>query len=74
MSQSKRIVIDDFPAEKLPAELRGDIADGHRVRVIVEDFVKDEPRFRRFHGIAAEKNTSVEEAVARIRSQRDEWD
>ena len=77
MSEHKRIVLEDYPAERLPEELRRGITPGHRVRVTIEDEREastTEPRFRRFRGIAAEKNTSIEEAVARIRTLRDEWD
>jgi len=80
MEGRKRHIVDDYPAERLPPELRGDIDPSHRARVIVEDW-GGEPgapeRARglyRLFGVAADKNTSVEEAVARVRALRDEWD
>ena len=77
MGEQKRIVTDDFPAERLPEELRRGIDPGHRVRVTVEDepaSAGTEPRYRRFHGIAAEQGTSIDQAVERVRALRDEWD
>ncbi|MYZ50067.1 hypothetical protein [Propylenella binzhouense] len=78
MDESRRHVVEDYPAEKLPEELRGDIDPSHRTRVIVEDVGRDRERgldkYRRLFGRASHMNTSVEEAVARIRALRDEWD
>ncbi|WP_206455241.1 hypothetical protein [Aurantimonas marina] len=37
MSELKRIVIEDYPADRLPADVRQDIDPSHRVRVTVED-------------------------------------
>jgi hypothetical protein len=77
MSEQKRIVVEDFPVERLPEELRQGLVMGHRVRVTIEDdpqATPKEPRYRRFRGIAADRNTSIEEAVARVRALRDEWD
>ncbi|WP_414832237.1 hypothetical protein [Afifella sp. YEN Y35] len=80
MDERKRHIVEDYPAERLPPELRGDIDPSHHARVIVEDTGSrsSAPQrtggLYRLFGAAAEKNTSVEEAVARIRALRDEWD
>lgn len=77
MGEQTRIVVKDFPVERLPEELRRGLEAGHRVRVTVEDesdVSAGEPRYKRFHGMAADRNTSIEEAVARVRALRDEWD
>ena len=76
MDEPKRHIVEDYPAEKLPDELRGDIDPSHRARVIVEDLStpKNERRYLRHFGAAADRNTSIDEAVQRIRSLRDEWD
>jgi hypothetical protein len=74
---ARRRVIENFPAERLPRELLGEIDPKHRVRVIIEDQVEDalpRPPFAKFFGAAKERNTSQEEAVDRIRRLRDEWD
>lgn len=79
MTLPRRIVTDDFPAGELPDELRGNIDPGHRVRITVEDMngvasASSTPRYKRYAGFASQKNTSMADAVERIRSLRDEWD
>ncbi|HEY9057546.1 MAG TPA: hypothetical protein VIN77_10390 [Aurantimonas sp.] len=81
MSELKRIVIEDYPAGRLPADVRQGIDPSHRVRVTVEDgqgelaqTSEKLPKYLRYWGIAAHKNTSIAEAVTRIRKLRDEWD
>ena len=79
MGEHKRIVIEDYPVENLPEELRGGIETGHRVTVTVEDRVKPaipdfETKLTRFWGACAYRGTTAEEAVARVRALRDEWD
>ena len=74
---ARRRIIENFPAERLPRELLGGIDPKHRVRVIIEDQPEDAPPRRpssKFFGAAKERNTSLEEAVDRIRRLRDEWD
>lgn len=73
VSEQTKIVIDDYPVENLPEDVRRGIAAGERVRVTVETG-DPRPRYLRFHGIAAHKKTTVEDAVARVRALRDEWD
>ena len=78
MDETKRVVIENYPVENLPEDLRGEIDPSHRVRVTVEDAsdpVNDSVgRFRRHFGAAKHRNTSVDEAVDRIRTLRDEWE
>lgn len=71
-----KIVRKHYPAAKLPAELRGDIPEDSLVEVIVEEeppkktmaeklaMLRDLPKY----------DTTEEEAVARVRALRDEWD
>ncbi|MEX6508788.1 hypothetical protein [Jiella sp. M17.18] len=73
MNELRKIVVDDYPADNLPEDIRKDLDPGQRVRVTVEPY-RQEPRYLRFHGIAAHKKTTIEEAVARVRALRDEWD
>jgi hypothetical protein len=73
---STRNIVDFFPADQLPDRLRGNIRSDHKVRVTVEDIgPADMPadRLRRLHGAFRNRNTSVDEAVSRIRGLRDEW-
>jgi len=75
-----KVVLEHYPASKLPDDLRGSIAAGASVRVIVEE----EPASRRMSRgefleslAVARRNapgTTVKEAVDRIRGLRDEWD
>lgn len=72
----KRRVFENFPAGRLPRELVGSIDPNHRVRVIIEDQSEDAPphrAFAKFFGAAKERNTSIQDAVERIRKLRDEW-
>ena len=75
MDEKKRHVVEDYPAEKLPEELRGDIDPSHRARVTVEDTSpkeREQRRHLRHFGAARHRNTSIKEAVDRIRRLRDE--
>lgn len=81
MDEAKRVVVENYPAGKLPDDVRGDIDPAHRVRVTVEDAdaVPDrwEPFFRRleaYHRSSPRPPVTTEEAVARVRALRDEWD
>ena len=76
MSRTKKVVTDDVAAGELPERLRGEFEPQEVVRVTVEEKprVAAEPRYKKFQGIAASRNTSIEEAVARVRALRDEWD
>jgi len=74
-----RIVRRHVPAGTLPEELRGDIDPSAPVTVTVEE--ESEPMSREqllklADGVRRHADTSVtvEDAVARIRALRDEWD
>jgi hypothetical protein len=74
-----KIVLEHYPASKLPDELRGQIADSATVTVTVEEETR-KPLGREAllklmrEAQASAPGTSVEEAVARIRALRDEWE
>lgn len=78
MGEHKRIVVEDYPVEKLPEELRAGIEAGHRVRVIVEEELNDgwSDLFRLIDAYQASNSSPVTsaEAVGRIRALRDDWD
>jgi hypothetical protein len=74
-----KIVREHYPASKLPAELRTGIAPGAAVRVTVEEETRKplsraellaSLREAREHA----PGVTVEEAVARVRELRDEWE
>jgi hypothetical protein len=73
-----RIVREHYPVSKLPEELREGLEPGASVTVTVEEerkpFSRDEllESFREARKNA--RGVTVEEAVARIRELRDEWD
>ncbi len=78
-SPSKRVVIDDFPASELPAAMRGDIDPSHRVRVVVEDRSRNRwldliAQVKAYQAKRTTPPVTSEEAAARIRALRDEWD
>jgi len=74
-----KIVVDHYPSSKLPPELRAGLNVNASVRITIEEETTRpiEPRklldlMRRAQGNA--KGTSLSDAVARIRSLRDEWE
>lgn len=73
MSQVRHRTGETYEAGRLPGEIRGGIEAVHSVTVTVEDRAT-QPRLMRFRGMAAQRNTSIAEAVARIRSLRDDGD
>lgn len=72
MSRTRRIAAT-FSAGELPEEVSGGIDTSNVVEVTVEDEAVT-PRFGRLRGIAAHRRTSIEDAVARVRALRDDWD
>lgn len=74
-----RIVREHYPASQLPDELRGQISENASVTVIVEEEAR-KPLSREAllelmrEAQAHAPGTTVEEAVARIRALRDEWE
>ena len=73
MSNAKQVVLEGRTADTLPEHVREGIEADHRVKVTVEDR-PSQPRFMKFRGVGAYRRTSIEEAVARVRSLRDDWD
>ncbi len=75
MGETKKIVVDHFPVEKLPDELRRGIESGQLVRVTVEsdapEETSDRQPLRSFFG-AGKGCYTEEEAVSFIRKLRDE--
>ena len=70
-----RIVSRIMLAGELPEDIRGEISPDHRVEVRVTDLGVSERRGRILSYVgAARRETSVEQAVQRIRELRDEWD
>lgn len=74
-----RIVRQHYPASQLPEDLRGQIAENASVTVTVEEEARKPLGREELLELMrkAQENapgTSVEEAVARIRALRDEWD
>ncbi len=75
MGETKKIVVDDFPVERLPEELRLGIESGQMVRVTVETVAPEDAAqpgpLTSFFG-AGKGCYSEEEAVTFIRQLRDE--
>lgn len=75
-----KIVREHYPASKLPEDLRGSIEPGASVRVTVEEVQARERmtwsqiRASLLDARLNAKGVTMEEAVARIRELRDEWD
>ena len=75
-----KIVLEHYPASKLPEELRGQITPGASVRITVEEESARKPMTREEllqslrDARARTKGVTLEEAVARVRELRDEWD
>ena len=72
-----KVVRENYPASKLPAELREGIDPGAKVTVVVEEQVR--PTAERLAEMLVEARkhapgVTAEEAVARVRALRDEWD
>jgi hypothetical protein len=67
MGETKKIVTEHYPAEKLPEELRAGLETGQLVRVTVEP---EEPGKAGFEGAGAGVY-SPEDAVSYIRALRD---
>ena len=76
-----RIVIEHYPVEKLPEDIRRAVGPAESVTVTVEadrasGMSADElvALLRREKAKPGFRSVSMEEAVARIRALRDEWD
>jgi hypothetical protein len=76
---TERVVLEDYPASKLPVELRGDISLSASVRVTVEERVDSSTDRQQLLALMDQarrnaKKVTLEEAVQRVRELRDEWD
>lgn len=76
-----KIVLEHYPLSKLPADIQDAVGGDGSVRVTVEkEFLKPLSAEEVVARLRAEKSdpnfkgTTMEEAVARIRSLRDEWE
>ena len=74
-----KVVRQHYPVSHLPADLRGQFAEGASVTITIEDEVKNPltreqllEMFRKARDNAP--GTTLEEAVARVRALRDEWE
>lgn len=75
MVEIGKVVTDNYPAEKLPEELRRSIEAGQKVRVTVEAEERNElPPLHELMGSAKGLFATPEEAVTFIRELRDEWE
>ncbi len=76
-----KIVLDHYPVSKLPADMRFGLDQTATVRVVIEEETDDRREtaaetvatIRKFRESFAEK-ISLDEAAARIRDLRDEWE
>lgn len=74
-----KVILEHYPASRLPDELREGIALSASVTVTVEEEAK-RPLARKQllelmrNAQANAPGTSLEEAVARVRALRDEWE
>ena len=74
-----KIVLENYPASKLPEELREGIAPGASVKVTVEEEARKPMTREKLHlslsdARARASGVSIEDAVARIRELREEWE
>ncbi|MBZ9762063.1 hypothetical protein LB553_14435 [Mesorhizobium sp. CA8] len=74
-----KVILEHYPASKLPDELREGIALNASVTVTVEEEAKrplDRKQLLELmrNAQASAPGTSLEEAVARVRALRDEWE
>lgn len=82
--EREKIVREDYPVEKLPDDLREGLGDVSRVKVTVEASSEHRPTYatwsemkagiKALHAMPGFKPVTTNEAVARIRELRDEWD
>jgi len=73
-----KIVKDHYPAERLPDDLKADLPKGADVRITIEVLppkMSPEELLALLGSIARDASpTSPNDAVARVRELRDEWD
>jgi hypothetical protein len=76
-----KIVFEHYPTERSPADIRGALGGLDSVTLTVEGERRDGislddlvSQLRREKAAPDFKSTTMEEAVARVRALRDEWD
>ena len=77
MGERKKIVVEHFPVDRLPEELRRGLDAGTTARIIVEPEVKPStslPPLTSYLGAAQGVYTGPEDAVSAIRALRDDWE
>jgi hypothetical protein len=75
MSEKQKIIVENYPVEKLPEDLRRGMEQLGKVRVTVETANSDrEKPLAAFVGSAKGCYATPEEAVSAVRSLRDEWE
>jgi hypothetical protein len=76
MGESTKIVVEHYPVDKLPEDLRKGLESGELVRITVErerELDRSDRPLTSFIGAGKGAYASPEEAVAAIRALRDEW-
>lgn len=76
MNQRRKIVIENYPADRLPEDLRRRVDDdAGRVTVTIESSDRsDLPLLTSYIGQGKGCYSSPEEAIAAINALRDEWE
>ena len=85
MDERDKIIREDYPVEKLPEDLRAELGGVGRVRVTLEpsdkmadrkcaEWARVEAHIEKARASPGFRPVTNEEAVARIRELRDEWD
>ncbi len=78
MGENKTIVVEHFPVDQLPEELRRGLESGQMVRVTVQsggdEPTSDSQRLRTFLGAASGRYANPDDIVKEVRQARDEWD
>jgi hypothetical protein len=74
-----KIIREHYPASLLPEDLRGQFADDAEVTVTIEEELETPPSREKLLRLMREAQanapgTTLEEAVARVRTLRDEWE
>jgi hypothetical protein len=70
-------IVENYPVEKLPPELREGLVQGEKVRVIIEEIPSrdtSKERLQELLNLADRASPIGDDPVARIRKLRDEWD
>jgi hypothetical protein len=69
-----KIVRQHYPVSRLPEDLRGGLAADAFVTVVISTGGAAQPSFRSLFEALEPSRVSSDEAVARVRALRDEWE